>query len=136
MSNRAAPRSLDENAVIRRLSLVSLIGNALLSAFKLLAGVWGHFGAMISDAIHSFSDVPTTFIAWFGVKVSAVPPMPPTLTLHSRMFGSKVYVDLEIEVDGSKTLQEAHAVAGRVHNELERQFPDIKHVIVHLNPAE
>ena len=70
MSNRAAPRSLDENAVIRRLSLVSLIGNALLSAFKLLAGVWGHFGAMISDAIHSFSDVLTTFIAWFGVKVS------------------------------------------------------------------
>lgn len=70
MSNRAAPRSLDENAVIRRLSLVSLIGNALLSAFKLLAGVWGHSGAMISDAIHSFSDVLTTFIAWFGVKVS------------------------------------------------------------------
>lgn len=57
-------------------------------------------------------------------------------TLHSRMFGSKVYVDLEIEVDGSKTLQEAHAVAERVHNELERQFPDIKHVMVHLNPAE
>lgn len=70
MSNRATPRSLDENAVIRRLSLVSLIGNALLSGFKLLAGVWGHSGAMISDAIHSFSDVLTTFIAWFGVKVS------------------------------------------------------------------
>ena len=70
MSNRAAPRSLDENAVTHRLSLVSLIGNALLSAFKLLAGVWGHSGAMISDAIHSFSDVLTTFIAWFGVKVS------------------------------------------------------------------
>ena len=53
MSNRATPRSLDENAVIRRLSLVSLIGNALLSGFKLLAGVWGHSGAMISDAILS-----------------------------------------------------------------------------------
>lgn len=63
MSNRATPRSLDENAVIRRLSLVSLIGNALLSGFKLLAGVWGHSGAMISDAIHSFSDVLTTFVA-------------------------------------------------------------------------
>ena len=63
MSNRATPRSLDENAVIRRLSLVSLIGNALLSGFKLLAGVWGHSGAMISDAIHSFSDVLITFVA-------------------------------------------------------------------------
>ena len=57
-------------------------------------------------------------------------------TLHSRMFGSKVYVDLEIEVDGSKTLQEAHDVAERVHTELEHRFPDIKHVMVHLNPAE
>lgn len=57
-------------------------------------------------------------------------------TLHSRMFGSKVYVDLEIEVDGSKTLREAHDVAERVHTELEHRFPDIKHVMVHLNPAE
>lgn len=299
MSNRATPRSLDENAVIRRLSLVSLIGNALLSGFKLLAGVWGHSGAMISDAIHSFSDVLTTFIAWFGVKISRraadashpygherlecvaslflgivlmgtgigvgragletifsgqyetiTPPGAIALvaavlsivskeamywytryyaklihsdafmadawhhrsdafssigsligiggamlgfpvmdsvasvvicvfilkvaydilkdavvkmldtscgeqyeaelqkfvseqkdvvcvdTLHSRMFGSKVYVDLEIEVDGSKTLQEAHDVAERVHTELEHRFPDIKHVMVHLNPAE
>lgn len=299
MSNRATPRSLDENAVIRRLSLVSLIGNALLSGFKLLAGMWGHSGAMISDAIHSFSDVLTTFIAWFGVKVSRraadashpygherlecveslflgivlmgtgigvgragletifsgqyetiTPPGAIALvaavlsivskeamywytryyaklihsdafmadawhhrsdafssigsligiggamlgfpvmdsvasvvicvfilkvaydilkdavvkmldtscgeqyeaelqkfvseqkdvvcvdTLHSRMFGSKVYVDLEIEVDGSKTLQEAHDVAERVHTELEHRFPDIKHVMVHLNPAE
>lgn len=299
MSNRATPRSLDENAVIRRLSLVSLIGNALLSSFKLLAGVWGHSGAMISDAIHSFSDVLTTFIAWFGVKVSRraadashpygherlecvaslflgivlmgtgigvgragletifsgqyetiTPPGAIALvaavlsivskeamywytryyaklihsdafmadawhhrsdafssigsligiggamlgfpvmdsvasvvicvfilkvaydilkdavvkmldtscgeqyeaelqkfvseqkdvvcvdTLHSRMFGSKVYVDLEIEVDGSKTLQEAHDVAESVHTELEHRFPDIKHVMVHLNPAE
>lgn len=299
MSNHATPRPLDENAVIRRLSLVSLIGNALLSGFKLLAGVWGHSGAMISDAIHSFSDVLTTFIAWFGVKVSRraadashpygherlecvaslflgivlmgtgigvgragletifsgqyetiTPPGAIALvaavlsivskeamywytryyaklihsdafmadawhhrsdafssigsligiggamlgfpvmdsvasvvicvfilkvaydilkdavvkmldtscgeqyeaelqkfvseqkdvvcvdTLHSRMFGSKVYVDLEIEVDGSKTLQEAHDVAERVHTELEHRFPDIKHVMVHLNPAE
>lgn len=299
MSNRATPRSLDENAVIRRLSLVSLIGNALFSGFKLLAGVWGHSGAMISDAIHSFSDVLTTFIAWFGVKVSRraadashpygherlecvaslflgivlmgtgigvgragletifsgqyetiTPPGAIALvaavlsivskeamywytryyaklihsdafmadawhhrsdafssigsligiggamlgfpvmdsvasvvicvfilkvaydilkdavvkmldtscgeqyeaelqkfvseqkdvvcvdTLHSRMFGSKVYVDLEIEVGGSKTLQEAHDVAERVHTELEHRFPDIKHVMVHLNPAE
>lgn len=56
-------------------------------------------------------------------------------TLHSRMFGNKVYVDLEIEVDGQKTLQDAHAVAERVHTEMESRFPDIKHVMIHLNPA-
>ena len=69
-STHATARHLDEDAVIRRLSLVSVVGNAILSGFKLLAGIWGHSGAMISDAIHSFSDVLTTLIAWIGVKVS------------------------------------------------------------------
>ncbi len=63
-------KKVDENAVIRRLSLVSIIGNAILSAFKLLAGIVGHSGAMLSDAVHSFSDVLTTIIAFFGVKIS------------------------------------------------------------------
>lgn len=56
--------------LIRNLSLVSIVGNAILSGFKLFAGIVGNSGAMISDAIHSFSDVLTTLIAWFGVKVS------------------------------------------------------------------
>lgn len=61
---------VDEAAVIRNLSLVSVVGNGILSGFKLFAGVVGNSGAMISDAIHSFSDVLTTLIAWIGVKVS------------------------------------------------------------------
>ncbi|MFR6487105.1 MAG: cation diffusion facilitator family transporter, partial [Clostridium sp.] len=59
-----------EALIIRKMSLISLIGNTVLSGFKLFAGVIGNSGAMISDAIHSFSDVLTTLIAWIGVKVS------------------------------------------------------------------
>lgn len=292
--------SVNEAAIIRRLSLVSVIGNAVLSGFKLFAGVSGHSGAMISDSIHSFSDVLTTLIAWVGVKVSrkqadadhpygherleciaslflgavlmitglgvgktgleniffadarqtlAVPGLIalaaalisivgkeamywytryyalkinssafladawhhrsdafssvgslvgiagarmgfPVLDsvasvviclfilkvsadilkdavaklldtscgaeyeekltryiaeqpdvvcvdlLHSRMFGNKVYIDLEIEVDGDKTLREAHAVAERIHADVEGKFPDVKHVMIHVNPAK
>ena len=36
--------------------------------------------------------------------------------LRTRMFGSKVYVDLEIEVDGNMLLLDSHAVAERFHN--------------------
>ena len=61
---------IDEGAVIRKLSFVSVAGNAVLSGFKLFAGITGNSGAMISDSIHSFSDVITTVIAWIGVKVS------------------------------------------------------------------
>lgn len=291
-------RPVNEAAVIRNLSLVSVVGNAILSGFKLFAGLVGNSGAMISDAIHSFSDVLTTLIAWIGVKVSkraadnAHPygherlecvaslflglvllatgigvgkvgvenilsenyetlAIPSTIALvaaiisivgkeamywytryyaklinsaafmadawhhrsdafssigsligiggamlgfpvldsvasvviclfivkvaydiskdalvkmldtscgedyekklteyianqkdvmgvdmiRSRMFGNKVYIDLEISVDGTKSLREAHEVAERVHQDVERQFPDIKHIMIHVNPA-
>ena len=296
---KTASKTLNETAIIRNLSLVSILGNAVLSGFKMFAGIVGSSGAMISDAIHSFSDVLTTLIAWVGVKVSkrdadnahpyghermecvaslvlgivlfitgigvgkvgvenilsgnyetlAVPSAialvaaiisivgkeamywytryyaklinstafladawhhrsdafssvgsligiggamlgfpvldsaasvviclfivkvaydiskdalvkmldtscgeeyerklaehiaaQPDVTgvdmLRSRMFGNKVYIDLEISVDGGRTLREAHEVAERVHGEVERRFPDVKHIMIHVNPAK
>ena len=55
--------------------------------------------------------------------------------LRSRMFGNKVYIDLEIQVDGEKSLRDAHQVAEHVHDQVERTFPDVKHIMIHLNPA-
>ena len=287
-----------EALIIRKMSLISLIGNTVLSGFKLFAGVIGNSGAMISDAIHSFSDVLTTLIAWIGVKVSkkaadeahpyghermecvaslllglvlmatglgvgrvgvdniiannyetlAIPKLialaasvvsilgkeamfwytryyaklinssafmadawhhrsdaissigsfigiagamlgfpvmdsvasvviclfilkvaydilrdalmkmldtscgeayenqlTPYIAekedvrsvdlLHSRMFGNKVFIDLEISVDGDKSLRDAHAVAELVHEDVELNFPEIKHIMIHVNPA-
>lgn len=292
------PKSLNEGMVIRKLSLVSVIGNAVLSGFKLFAGITGNSSAMISDAIHSFSDVLTTLIAWVGVKISKKASdsshpygherleciaslllgavllvtglgigkvgltnifsrnyetiaIPSTIALiaaiisivgkeamywytryyaklihssafladawhhrsdafssigsligiagammgfpvldsvasvviclfivkvsydilkdavaklldtscgeayekqlseyvsaqngvmgvdmlRSRMFGNKVYIDLEIQVDGNKYLREAHEVAEQVHTNVEHQFPDVKHIMIHVNPA-
>ncbi len=290
---------LDEKAVVKKLSLVSVLGNAALSAFKLFAGVAGASGAMVSDAVHSLSDVLTTFIALLGVKLSRKAPdrehpygherlecvaslalglilaatgvgigrtgvmrivsgdyrslaVPGAIaliaavvsilskeamyryTLHyakligsaaftadawhhrsdalssigsligiggamlgvpvmdsiasvviclfilkaafdilrdafrkmldtscgeafdeqlsafvaaqedvvrvdslrSRMFGDRVYIDLEIGVDGSKSLREAHGVAERVHERVEADFPSVKHIMVHVNPVD
>lgn len=291
--------TINENAIIRNLSLVSIVGNIILSGFKMFAGITGHSGAMISDAIHSLSDVVTTFIALFGVKISQRPAdkshpygherlecvaalilglilaltgigvgkvgldniftkdyhslsIPGTIALvaailsiigkeamywytryyakminsaafmadawhhrsdalssvgsligiggamlgfpvldsvasviiclfilkvaydilkdaitkmldtscdadyeqeltnyiasqkdvirvdmlQSRMFGNKVYIDLEIAVDGNKSLRDAHEVAHRVHNNVENTFPNIKHIMIHVNPAD
>lgn len=295
----AAVRTLDEKVVIRKLSLCSILGNSVLSGFKLFAGIAGHSGAMISDSIHSFSDVLTTFIAWFGVKISRKAPDQahpygherlecvaslllgavllltglgvgksgmqnilsgryetlatpglialvaavvsivgkeamywytrhyaklihssafmadawhhrsdafssigsligiagarmgfPVLDsvasvviclfiikvaydimkdaivkmldtscgeefehqirdfvaaqegvvgvdqLRTRMFGNKVYVDLEISMDGSETLSQSHETAERIHDQLESRFTDVKHIMIHVNPAE
>lgn len=54
-----------------RVSLVSIIGNSVLSLFKIIAGVFAHSGAMISDAVHSASDVLSSIIVIIGVKISA-----------------------------------------------------------------
>lgn len=289
---------IDESAAIRKMSFVSVAGNAVLSGFKFFAGVTGNSGAMISDSIHSFSDVITTLIAWIGVKASkkeadAAHPygherieciaslllgivllgtglgvgkvglenifsgnyqaltVPSAIalvaavvsivskeamywytryyanlihssafladawhhrsdafssigsligiagammgypvldsvasvviclfivkasydilkdgvvklldtscgesydkkmadyisgqegvvcvdSLRSRMFGNKVYIDLEIQVDGEKSLREAHQVAERIHDDVEKTFPDVKHIMIHLNPT-
>ena len=61
---------MDEQKVVKKLSNVGIFGNVLLAAFKLVAGIVGNSGAMVSDAIHSMSDVFATLIAYIGVRMS------------------------------------------------------------------
>ena len=56
--------------------------------------------------------------------------------LRTRMFGNRVYVDLEIAADPALTLAEAHEIAERVHDAIEQTYPDVKHIMVHVNPAK
>ncbi len=56
--------------------------------------------------------------------------------LQTRIFGNKIYVDLEIETDGSYTLSKAHTIAETVHDDIEKSFPKVKHIMVHVNPAD
>lgn len=51
--------------------IVSIIVNAALTAFKIVAGILGNSFAMISDAIHSASDVLSTLIVMIGVKAAS-----------------------------------------------------------------
>jgi len=55
--------------------------------------------------------------------------------LKTRMFGSKIFVDIEIAADGDLTLHEAHIIAERVHDAVEEAFAEVKHCMVHVNPA-
>ncbi|MEE3395086.1 MAG: cation diffusion facilitator family transporter [Candidatus Onthomonas sp.] len=56
--------------------------------------------------------------------------------LKTRQFGSRIYVDVEFSSDGDLSLVEAHAIAHRVHDSIEREFPSVKHCMVHVNPME
>ena len=59
-----------EQKTAMKISMVSIVGNILLSLFKALAGIVANSGAMISDAIHSASDVFSTIVVIIGIRLS------------------------------------------------------------------
>lgn len=56
--------------------------------------------------------------------------------LKTRLFGNKIYVELEISADGNQPLFASHQIAHKVHDGIEGQFPAVKHCTVHVNPVE
>lgn len=293
--NEKSDQKINEGKIVNRVSVMGIAGNIMLSVFKLVAGILGHSGAMISDAVHSLSDVFATVIAYMGVNMSkkkadqehpygheriecaaslilgfilfmtgfeigivtikkiisgqplAVPGMIALIAaivsiatkeamfhytrhcakllnseafmadawhhrsdalssigslvgiggarlgfpvldpiaslficlcifkvaydiirgaldnmvdtscgreyedqlseliskvggvkridlLHTRIFGNRIYVDAEIAVDGSMSLDKAHAIAEKVHNQVEAHDSNIKHIMIHVNP--
>lgn len=54
--------------------------------------------------------------------------------LRTRLFGAKMYVDIEIAADGDISLREGHEIAQVVHDKVEEKFPLVKHCMVHVNP--
>ena len=289
---------MNDQAIVKKMSRVGIFGNVLLAAFKLFAGIFGKSGAMVSDAVHSLSDVFATLVAYIGVRLAGqredaehpygherlecvaslilglilagtgagigyagirklfaapetleiptalpliaalvsiavkeamfwytmhyakildssafkadawhhrsdaissvgsfigiglaqlgLPIMDPIASLvicalilkvafdisrdaiakmldtscdrsfeqklrtfiesqpgvvkidllHTRQFGNKIYVDLEIAVDRNISLVDAHAIAESVHASVEQQYPNVKHIMIHVNPAE
>ena len=73
------------NKVAMQVSTVSIVVNLLLSVFKLLAGIIGKSGAMVSDAIHSASDVFSSFIVLIGVSIAGIESDEGHLYGHDRL---------------------------------------------------
>ena len=56
--------------------------------------------------------------------------------LKTRLFGSRIYVDVEIRADSELSLRVSHGIAEDVHSSIEKEFPGVKHCMVHVNPDE
>lgn len=54
--------------------------------------------------------------------------------LRTRLFGDKIYIDVEISVHAGTSLLASHEIAHIVHDILEEQIPNVKHCMVHVNP--
>ena len=57
----------------RKVTQIGIWGNVVLTVLKFSAGVLGHSSAMISDAVHSFSDILATGVVYFTIGIAAKP---------------------------------------------------------------
>jgi len=56
--------------------------------------------------------------------------------IRTRIFGAKMFVDIEIAADKDLILTQAHKIAENVHDAVEKEFPTVKHCMVHVNPYQ
>lgn len=89
------------------------------------------------DAVRKMTDesCDAETISQIETVVRAQPGVLGVDEIKTRLFGPKIYVDVEICADGERTLCETHAVAEAVHLAIEQNFPNVKHCMVHVNPA-
>ena len=74
MNNHIVTDTKERERIATRVSMVGIAGNVILTVFKLIAGIVANSGAMVSDAIHSASDVFATFVVLLGVKFGSKAP--------------------------------------------------------------
>lgn len=54
--------------------------------------------------------------------------------LKTRLFGSRMYVEIQIALDRNMRLEQVHDIAKHVHDTVEENFPQVKHCVVQVNP--
>ena len=108
------------------------IASVIICVF-IIKAAWDIFYSATNEVIDRAADDETC--AALRKEILSVDGVLGIDDLKTRLFGSKIYVDVEIAADGSQTLFEAHAIAQNVHDKLEREFPKIKHCMVHINPS-
>ena len=70
---RFKTKSMTREQEIYKVTLWGSLCNALLVAFKFIAGFFGNSSAMIADAVHSLSDFLTDILVIVFVRISAKP---------------------------------------------------------------
>ena len=115
-----------------------------LSSIGAFVGIFGaRLGYPILDPIASIRDAIDKMVDHscdakteesMKREILKVPGVRRVDLLKTRLFGSKMYVDIEIAADGNISLFDAHDIAENVHHTIENKFKDVKHCMVHVNP--
>lgn len=112
--------------------IMDTLASVIISFFILKAAFDIFLDAISKMTDHACSDPVVNALR---KTILAVPGVEGIDVLRTRDFGSMIYVDVEIQAEGSLTLYEAHDIAQQVHDDIEQDFPNVKHCMVHVNPA-
>jgi len=149
-ANKINSSLLKSDAIHHRSDALSSIGSAI--------GIFGMFYDLLwADAVAGV--FISILIIWSGVElikvagdelvdhsaskeeiaeimqaVNSVAGIESLDNVKTRMFADKIYVDIEISVDGDISVKDGHAIAENVHDKVEEVNSKIKHCHVHVNP--
>ncbi len=104
----------------------------LVICFMILYAAYEVFADAVNKMVDRSVDAATD--AALEDLVRKVPGVEHLDSLTSRIFGNRIYVDVEISVKDSLPLCAAHNIAETVHAAIEANFPLVKHCMVHVNP--
>ena len=65
------PKAAEREARVTRVTLWGSVVNLVLTALKILAGVFGHSAAMIADGVHSLSDLMSDIVVLVFIRISS-----------------------------------------------------------------
>ncbi len=106
---------------------------SLLICLMILYAAYEIFADAMKKMVDRSTDEATA--AAISALITRVPGVMHLDSLSTRLFGNRIYADVEISVRDELTLMEAHHIAETVHAAIEANFPQVKHCMVHVNPA-
>jgi ferrous-iron efflux pump FieF len=105
---------------------------ALLAAALMVVGAL-HIGRRALDALMDRAAPPATLAAIEAIA-RAHPGVQGFHDLKTRLSGSRLFVNIHVELDGAQSLADAHAIGASLRRAILRAFPQAD-VLVHQDPA-
>jgi len=117
---------------ISQLIIVDYIASMVIGLFILKLGIQIFFESITYLVDQAPSDEEVTQIKQV---INAVKGVLKIDDIKVRKHMTHKYVDVEIGVLSTLTLEDAHQIAEKVHANVEKKFPEVIHCMVHVNPV-
>lgn len=115
------------------LKILDPIAGVVVSIFVIKVGIELYIRATKELVDESADDETEGKIIDIAYSVAGVDSVK---SLKTRIFGNKLYVDMEITVDGSINVEQGHNIAEEVHDRIEEKIKEVKHCMVHVEPTK